>query len=83
MLVLDNHQIEKVKDRLSRAGVHSDSLSIDLVDHICCMIEERLNSGTKLQKAENEVFAVMGETHLKNIELETDYLTQNKSKISI
>ena len=60
------------------AEVHNASLSVDLVDHICCMVEERVELGMKLEKAENEVFKEMGEVQLKAIDLETKILTQNK-----
>lgn len=60
------------------AEVHSASLSVDLIDHICCMVEERVELGMKLDIAENEVFKEMGEVQLKAIEKETKILTQNK-----
>lgn len=60
------------------ANVTHASLSVDLIDHICCMIEERLDLGFPLQKAEDEVFKEMGAVQLKSIEIETIRITQNK-----
>jgi hypothetical protein len=37
--------IKKIERRLAAAEINNDSLSVDLVDHICCMIEERLDLG--------------------------------------
>ena len=78
MQLLDKLAIEKIEQRLASADVNNESLSIDLVDHICCMIEERLNLGIALEKAEEEVFKEMGAVQLKSIEIETQQLTQNK-----
>ena len=78
MYILSQQELDKVKDRVTLAEVQSDSLSVDLVDHICCMVEERVALGMKLEMAENEVFKEMGEVQLKAIDIETKLLTQNK-----
>ncbi|MEN8248969.1 MAG: hypothetical protein ABFS32_08555 [Bacteroidota bacterium] len=78
MYVLEQQEIEKITDRITLARVENNSLSIDLVDHICCMVEERVELGMKLNQAEDEVFREMGEVQLKAIEIETKKLTQNK-----
>jgi hypothetical protein len=78
MYVLDQSEIRKIENRVTLAEVQNGSLSIDLVDHICCMIEDRIERGMNLNKAEEEVFKEMGEVQLKAIDLETKLLTQNK-----
>jgi hypothetical protein len=78
MYLLSQQELIKVKDRVTLAEVENASLSVDLVDHICCMVEERVELGMKLEKAENEVFKEMGEVQLKAIDNETKILTQNK-----
>ena len=78
MYVLSQQELNKVKDRVTLAEVNNVSLSVDLVDHICCMVEERVELGMKLETAENEVFKEMGEVQLKAIDIETKLLTQNK-----
>lgn len=78
MHVLDTHEIKKIEQRLVAAEVSNESLSVDLIDHICCMIEERLDVGISLASAEEEVFSELGSVQLKSIELETKRLTQNK-----
>lgn len=78
MYVLSQQELNKVKDRVTLAEVNNASLSVDLVDHICCMVEERVELGMKLETAENEVFKKMGEVQLKAIDIETKFLTQNK-----
>jgi len=78
MYVLSQQELNKVKERVTLAEVHNASLTVDLVDHICCMVEERVELGMKLETAENEVFKKMGEVQLKAIDIETKILTQNK-----
>ncbi len=78
MYLLSQQELEKIKNRVALAEVHNVSLSVDLVDHICCMIEERVALGMNLTKAEDDVIKEMGEAQLKAIEIETKRLTQNK-----
>ena len=78
MYVLDHKEIEKIESRVALAEVQNGSLSVDLIDHICCMIEDRIEQGMNLNKAEEEVFKEMGEVQLKAIDLETKLLTHNK-----
>ena len=78
MHVLDQQEIQKIENRITLAQVRNGSLSIDLIDHICCMIEERIEKGMNLNKAEEEVFKEMGEVQLRAIDMETKLLTQNK-----
>ena len=78
MPLLDDIELKKIEDKLALAEISHESLSVDLVDHICCMIEERLDLGFSIDKAEAEVFKEMGAVQLKSIEIETQKLTQNK-----
>jgi hypothetical protein len=78
MYLLSQQELNKVKNRVTLAEVKNASLSVDLVDHICCMVEERVELGMKLETAENEVFKEMGDVQLKAIDIETKILTQNK-----
>ncbi len=78
MYVLGVDQIENIKERIAFASLKDASLSIDILDHICCMIEERLELGFDYTKAEKEVFNQMGVLQIQAIEQETILLTQNK-----
>jgi hypothetical protein len=78
MYLLSQQELEKIKNRVAIAQVDNPSLTIDLVDHICCMIEERVGYGINLRIAEDEVLKELGEVQLKAIGIETKLLTQNK-----
>lgn len=78
MQVLAADQIKHIEDRLAHASLTNKSLTIDILDHICCMIEDRLELGTDYNQAEKEVFSQMGVLQIQAIEQETNILTQNK-----
>ncbi len=78
MQLLADDQINHIEERLALASLTNTSLSIDILDHLCCMIEERLDLGWEYQKAEKEVFGQMGVLQIQAIEQETNILTQNK-----
>lgn len=78
MQLLAADQIEHIEERIAKASLKNTSLSIDIVDHICCMIEDRLELGTEYKQAEKEVFSQMGVLQIQAIEQETNILTQNK-----
>lgn len=78
MQVLADNQVKHIEDRLSKASLTNASLSIDILDHICCMIEDRLDLGLDYSKAEKEAFIEMGVLQIQAIEQETKMLTQNK-----
>lgn len=78
MLVLEPNQIKSIESKIAKAELKNGSLSIDLIDHVCCMVEERLELGTDFESAENEVFKEIGILQIQAIEQETNLLTQNK-----
>ncbi len=78
MQLLAGDQIKHIEERLALASLTNTSLSIDILDHLCCMIEERLDLGWEYPRAEKEVFNQMGVLQIQAIEQETNILTQNK-----
>ena len=78
MFELAESDIKRIEARISSSQLRNQTLEIDLIDHICCMIEERVERGLMLSKAEEEVMREMGEVQIKAIDIETTFLTQNK-----
>ena len=78
MQALDVDQIQLIEDRIAHASIKNTSLTVDLLDHICCMIEERIDAGIDYNEAEQEVFGEIGVLQMQAIEQETNILTQNK-----
>lgn len=78
MFELDESDIKRIEARISSSQLRNQTLEIDLIDHICCMIEERVDRGLVPSEAEEEVMREMGEVQIKAIDIETTFLTQNK-----
>ena len=75
---LELDHIRRIQDRVAHVELSNQSLSVDLIDHICCMIEDKVASGTSLEVAERKVMNEMGGVQLQAIDIETTFLTQNK-----
>lgn len=55
-------------------GAEMEELTNDLLDHICCMIEERLTRESDYDEVLHETMAVFGKDGIRNIQDETTYL---------
>ena len=75
---LEVDHIRRIQDKVAHVELSNQSLTIDLIDHICCMIEDKVAGGTSLEEAEAEVMSEMGGVQLQAIDIETTILTQNK-----
>ena len=78
MELLDEKQIEIVHDLILSKGVDMPELRIDLLDHICCMIEERMMAGADFDKALNQSFGSFGNNELIEIQEATQYFLTYK-----
>lgn len=45
MARLSQHQVDSIYDLLLSHGVDYESLQIDLLDHMCCMVEQKMDNG--------------------------------------
>lgn len=54
---LKSHQVQEVAKRLKIEGLEYEPLNEDLVDHICILIEERMDNGQRFAEALNDVIA--------------------------
>jgi len=75
MELLDCH-IERIKSDLVRQGVTMGDLSDNLLDHICCSIEEM--EGNDFEKAYQQVIERFGEDGLRKVQEETTNLIYKK-----
>jgi hypothetical protein len=50
------------------------ALQNDLIDHYCCLIEEKVTQGLTFQKAFEEAYQQISPNGLKEIEIETNFL---------
>lgn len=74
MFSLTEEQIAFIENDIKIRGITSPDLSIDLLDHICCLIENELDEYRNFNTVYQEVLTRFGEKGLKEIQLETNRL---------
>lgn len=65
-------QIEFIKKEIRRRGIKMKSLQQDLLDHICCLIEEQTKNGTSFERAYENAIKQFGENGLEKVQNETN-----------
>ena len=74
MADLTEQNISEIELLIEARGVEMKELSYDLVDHVCCMVEERMESGKSYTSALEESIASFGKKGIRNIQEETTFL---------
>jgi hypothetical protein len=90
MFSLTEEQIAFIENDIKVRGITSPDLIIDLLDHICCLIENKLDEYRNFDTVYQETILLFGKNGLKEIQDETNrlltfkhYYTMNKTmKIS-
>jgi len=68
--VIDDNY-ERIKADLVRLGLTYERLMDDLLDHICCMVEENMEEGDDFESSYNMVLDSIGENRLPEIQHQT------------
>ena len=74
MFSLTEEQIAFIENDIKARGITSPDLSIDLLDHICCVIENELDGYRNFDTVYQETLLLFGEKGLKEIQDETNRL---------
>ena len=74
MADLTEQNIREIEVLVEARGVEMQELSYDLVDHICCMIEAKMESGKNYTTALEESIASFGKKGIRQIQEETTFL---------
>lgn len=74
MVCLNEHQVSEIKGLIEDRGSTMEELTNDLLDHICCMIEEKLESEKDYNLALQETMEVFGSSGIRTIQEETTFL---------
>jgi hypothetical protein len=75
---LSRNEIDFIKDDVKKSEISFSHLEEELVDHLCCMVEELINDGYSFDKAFNSVRKEVGMDSLKAIEIQTLILINKK-----
>lgn len=71
-------QITRIREQLIEQGITSATLCDDLLDHLCCEIESKLNEGIDFETAWQTSLIELAPQGVKAIEEETNYLLHPK-----
>jgi len=62
---------ERIKGELVSRGLTYDRLIDDVLDHVCCMVEEYMIQGTDFESAYSRVLGIIGDKRLPEIQHQT------------
>lgn len=79
MYCLSEAQIDFILDDISARGIEMVSLQQNLLDHVCCMIEQSLEDDGDFEHFYLQTIATFYEMELKEIEVETTHLLIHKN----
>lgn len=75
---LSKNEIAFIKDDVKRCEITFSHLEEELIDHLCCLVEELINDGYTFDSALNNVKKDVGMDSLKAIEIQTIILINKK-----
>ena len=75
---LSLHHIDQISRDISRQEIIFSHLLEDLIDHVCCDVENEMQNGLNFTEAYHRVKQKMGSRRLKEIQEETLYVVDTK-----
>ncbi len=78
MYHLSDQQINHILNDIRARGVEMESLQNDLLDHVCCIIENKLEESGDFERFYESIIKTFYKKELKEIEEETITLLNNK-----
>src|SRR5688572_27932704 len=79
MYCLSEEQIAFISRDIRARGVEMESLQQDLLDHVCCLIEQNLEANGDFENFYTTAIRTFYRSELKEIEEETLFLLTNKN----
>ncbi|MBN2570541.1 MAG: hypothetical protein JXA68_00315 [Ignavibacteriales bacterium] len=76
--MLTDSQIKRIQNEIEKQNVTFSHLKEDILDHLCCEIENEITKGTDFDSAFNNTFKAIGDNGIKKIENETIFLIDYK-----
>lgn len=81
MVQLTEQQIEHVRECLEKKGITYAPLADELLDHLCCLTEVEMESGSSFHEALQVAFAGFHNEELPKIQKQIIYSTTQKKRI--
>ena len=63
--------LDRIRSDLVRLGLTYDRLMEDVLDHVCCLVEENMNEGDDFESSYDRVLDTIGDRQLPNIQHQT------------
>ncbi len=79
MYCINEQQIDYILNDISARGVEMESLQLNLLDHICCIIEQELEENGDFERFYRTIIPRFYKDKLSEIEEETHLLLTNKN----
>ncbi|GAA4464586.1 hypothetical protein GCM10023093_15220 [Nemorincola caseinilytica] len=71
MYRISDEQVEYILDDIRRGGIETEDLQLNLLDHICCIIERELEPGADFERFYRHTLRRFYKSQLREIEEET------------
>ena len=78
---LTGEQIGIIQDRINRSTISIQSLKDDLLDHLCCVVESKIEIGNSFETALQEALRELAPNGLDEIQRQTFYLLNSPKVI--
>jgi len=78
--VLSETQIEQIADTVNGSNITSADLKEDLIDHLCCIVEDEMSKGNEFETACRTALRRVCPNGLNEIQNETVFLLPSKSR---
>ncbi|SKC48698.1 hypothetical protein [Ohtaekwangia koreensis] len=75
---LSDEQVEYIRNRIRRSGIEITSLQDDVLDHLCCEVEKKMEEKVTLDAALTEAIQQLAPEGLAELEQETLVLLNSK-----
>ena len=78
---LSDDQVEVIRDYIARSGIHLESLQEDVLDHLCCVLEDSKDTSMHFENRLKEAIDDLAPDGLARLETETVFLLNSKKLI--
>ena len=78
MIPLSDAQVDRIYQRLQGENLSNSKLQDELLDHICCEVEARLDKGEVFEDALNKAWQLIAPNGVKEIEKEVQFFLNFK-----
>jgi len=75
--IIDDN-VDRIRKDIINRGLTYDALVDDILDHVCCMVEEEMESGCSFEQSYNSVLGSIGDKRLPEIQHQTLLLLDKK-----